>query len=1076
MSVTNGKEYQLAIKIAGKIDQSFNTTLNTVSATLKGKVHSLNNTFTKMDKVGNVAFNSLVTGSTLAVGAIGAIEVAAIKAGSEFEKQMSAVKAIAQASDEDLAQLKDKAEDLARNTVYTATEVGGAMEYMGLAGWKTEQMLDGIEGVLNLAAASGEDLATISDIVTDDLTAFNMTAEETQRMVDVMAQTAMNSNTTVTMMGEAFKYAGSVAGTMGYKIEDLGVAVGTIASQGIKSSMAGTALRNMITRLVKPTKESSEAIEALGISLRNDNGEMNSFMDIMLQLREGMKKYDVDKQAYYAAELGGQRGMAAIAAIANASEEDFEKLTRQIYHSEGAAEQMSKIRLDNLAGDVQLLKDNVNDLGLTLYEQQDGPLRTTVQMATDVIKDFKKEVPNISKVFAKNIVPTANKLVDAGKWAVKNSDTIISIFEGFAAATIAYKAASTGVHLADFIMQLGGTGAVVAGTVAALGATVTVLEMIDKAEQRAINNNLASHFGDISLSLDEIKNVADTLTHSKEFEQIQEAFERFDIADSFADSMSEAIKEVNKLNWKVNVGLELSEEDINSYKTAIQTYVDNANKYAEEERYAVSLNLAIGLEGYEGADSMIQKVDAFYEANQGEMTRLGTELSDAVNTAFEDNILDDVEIKNIAELQAQMADIQAQMAKGRLDAQMSLIGTEYGWSALDSESFQEMQEALAESTAEVQDAYRESYLDNYAALVTANPEGGQEFEDAIKALQENYFKQVGDLQLSSANAQIQGITEAYEKEGLSEAITAVQDSIASDMEEIANGSWTTAGYMQQLTNIYTNAQDASGLNDETKGALGKLYENLQPTLQQLLDLKAEYEEIGEELPDAYQDCIDNIYAIGAVSGDESAIYSVLGSQLADDQQKAELVAAAQAAGVAIPEEIINGMTTPENMDALKDATDDVKRHIKENLEDGTIQAEIMIDARLITGFYGSTEGNLTDRGYPSSIDSNADGGIITGKELSWLAEDGPEAVIPINGSKSARSLWERVGQLMGMPSAFENIEIGGGGAQINFAPTLQFNGGAPSQDEINRAMSMSMDEFEARMDEYFKRKSRFSFA
>ena len=169
MSVTNGKEYQLAIKIAGKIDKSFNSTLKTANMTLKAEIASLNSDFTKLDRIGNAAFNGLVMGATAAVTAVGAIEVAAIKAGAGFEKQMSAVKAIAQASDEDLGLLKDKAKDLARTTVFTAEEVGGAMEYMGLAGWKTEQMLDGIEGVLNLAAASGEDLATISDIVTDDL-------------------------------------------------------------------------------------------------------------------------------------------------------------------------------------------------------------------------------------------------------------------------------------------------------------------------------------------------------------------------------------------------------------------------------------------------------------------------------------------------------------------------------------------------------------------------------------------------------------------------------------------------------------------------------------------------------------------------------------------------------------------------------------------------------------------------------------------------------------------------------------------------------------------------------------------
>ena len=302
--MASGKEYKLAIRIAGKIDKSLDAAILGTTARLKG-LKAVNNDFLKLDQgfnkimnVGKRAFQVIGTASMVAATAVGAVGVAAAKVGMEFEKEMDAVAAISGASSEELDQLTQKARELGETTVFSATEVGKAMEYMGMAGWKTEQMLAGIDGVLNLAAASGEDLAMVSDIVTDNLTAFHMSAEETSRMVDVMAQAAMNSNTNVALMGDTFKYAGAAAGAMGYTIEDIAVATGLMASAGVKGSMAGTALRNMLTRLAKPPKEAAEAIEALNLSLTDDEGNMRSFMDIMKQIRTEKDGLVVEDKVY----------------------------------------------------------------------------------------------------------------------------------------------------------------------------------------------------------------------------------------------------------------------------------------------------------------------------------------------------------------------------------------------------------------------------------------------------------------------------------------------------------------------------------------------------------------------------------------------------------------------------------------------------------------------------------------------------------------------------------------------------------------------------------------------------------
>ena len=204
---------------------------------------------------------------------------AAVKSTMDFDTAMSTVQATSGATATEMSELRDKAKEMGETTQFSATESAEALNYMAMAGWKTEEMMGGIEGIMHLAAASGEELATTSDIVTDALTAFGMKADEAGRFADVLAAAATNANTNVSMMGESFKYVAPVAGSLGYSIEDVSIALGLMANSGIKADMAGTSLRNMLQRMAKPTKESQAAMDRLGISLEDDSGRMYSFRD-----------------------------------------------------------------------------------------------------------------------------------------------------------------------------------------------------------------------------------------------------------------------------------------------------------------------------------------------------------------------------------------------------------------------------------------------------------------------------------------------------------------------------------------------------------------------------------------------------------------------------------------------------------------------------------------------------------------------------------------------------------------------------------------------------------------------------
>lgn len=348
----------------------------------------------------NTVGSGLAKGVTLPLLGVG---TAAVKVASSFDSAMSEVKAISGATGTQFTQLRDKAIEMGAKTKFSATESAEAFKYMAMAGWDTKDMLNSISGVMNLAAASGEDLGTVSDIVTDAMTAFGLAADGTTKVLkngynvevsnaehfsDVLAEASSRSNTNVSLMGATFKYVAPIAGAMGYSIEDTAVAIGLMANAGIKGEQAGTALRSTITRLVKPTKESGTAMDALGISVTNSDGSMKSLDDVLRQVRSSMSGLTDDQKASYAAMLAGQEGMSGLLAIVNASDEDYQKLSESIQNCTGASQEMADTMQDNLGGAVTLLKSALESAGITIGERLTPYIRELAEWITGLVEKF----------------------------------------------------------------------------------------------------------------------------------------------------------------------------------------------------------------------------------------------------------------------------------------------------------------------------------------------------------------------------------------------------------------------------------------------------------------------------------------------------------------------------------------------------------------------------------------------------------------------------------------------------------------------------------------------------------------
>ena len=355
------------------------------------------------DKISGVGQKLLpVTAGVTALGTI------AVKTGADFDSAMSKVAAVSGATGSEMDALREKAHEMGSKTKFSASEAADAMNYMAMAGWKTNDMLSGIEGIMNLAAASGEDLASTSDIVTDALTAFGLSASDSGHFADILAAASSNANTNVSMMGETFKYAAPVLGSLGYSAEDSAIAIGLMANAGIKSSQAGTALRSAITNLAKPTGTVASAMEQYGISLTDSSGKMYSLRELMEQLRQKLGGLSEAEQAQAAASLFGKEAMSGMLAIINGSPADFEKLSNAIdtcsdtvdgYN--GTTEKMAAVMQDNLAGQVTILKSQLEELAISFSDILMPTIRSIVSRIQELVDKLNQLDPQTKETIAK---------------------------------------------------------------------------------------------------------------------------------------------------------------------------------------------------------------------------------------------------------------------------------------------------------------------------------------------------------------------------------------------------------------------------------------------------------------------------------------------------------------------------------------------------------------------------------------------------------------------------------------------------------------------------------------------------
>jgi TP901 family phage tail tape measure protein len=1165
-----GKEYELAIRISGVVDKSFNTALIGASAELKtfnATISAMDKNFKELDKgfksimsAGEKCFSAIATGATVASGVIGAATAASIAVGSEFESAFAGVKKTVDATDDEYAKLRQDILDMSEVMPSSASEIAGVMEIAGQLGIATDSLTDFTETMINMGVSTNlaaEDAATELARFANVTNMANYGSDgisNYERLGSTIVDLGNNYATTeaeIVDMATNLAATGDIVGLSQAQILGLSTAMSSV---GINAEKGGTAMSKLLKKIQLAVETNGKtlsdyaSIADMSVSEFSDLFQ-NDAMSATAAFIQGLN--DTERNGKSAVAVLNDMGLSevrlsdTILRLANAQGEltqeqidsaiaegifedttldttysssllgDALKTANEAWEENTALATEAGKRYETTKSQLEVLRNNVEQLGITAYDDLREPFLNTVSdinasvlnlndylgSADGVskwIQNINTKLPTMQRKIKsawKDISPFFDGLLSVGNWFLKNPQVIISGIAGIGTALATYKIASSAVHATKAITDLFKMNPAtleIMGTVAAIGVLTTAITAYEQHEQKLVNNNLADHFGNLALSMQDIQEVAQYILNSDSLSGVEEALDGFGELEELSSEMSDAISEINKMDWKVSIGMELTEDEQESYKTAIDDYISSAQDYVLQNQYAVSLNLST----VSGLDSDISdKINQFYSDSYDEMSSLGEELAGTVNEAFSDKILDPDEIASISEIQAKMAELQESLAESEFEAQLSLIGMKYSGGELTSDSFQDLQEELNTQLDTMVEDYDDSYVKNTSSVWSAYKGGSlteDEYNKALEELQSDYLDKISGAAAQAASFQLDTIMDQYSGD--------ISDELSGLFS--GDGSWLT----DQLT--YTNEQIAAGYdplygmdydnledywlglvqdfqNDwsfkTTRDAIAKLMESMEPTVEQLENLKAQYEEAGKSVPESITAGLEQADILsGVANGDPDSILKYIGTMISGTDDE-ETIKALKEAGRYVPDSIIEGMEEGSDDESFLSAA--------QKLYSDTQSA---IDEYFTQGFSTSADVNITLNPSLSGLSSfsqygsssliipnkRAAGGLATSPELTWFAENGPEMAIPIDGSSNAISLWENTGRLLGMDSKLDSLELDGGSSStsVEYRPTLQFYGDAPSKEDLTDALKVSQDEFESLMEKYLKTHGRVSFA
>jgi len=790
---------------------------------------------------------------------------------ANFEEGMSNVEALSGSTAQEMAELTAKAKELGAETKYTAMQSSEAMGYMAMAGWDAQEMLSGMSGVIDLAAASGEDLAMVSDIVTDNLTAFGLTAADTARFADVLAAAATGSNTSVSIMGETFKQSASIAGALGYSIEDVAVGVGLMANAGVKGSIAGTALKNTFNGLLEGVTLTSAAFGEYEFTAIKADGAMQDFAGTINELRGYFDQMTEAERVSNAMAIAGQYGYNGLLAILNATEADYQSLTDSINSCSGAAQRMAGIKMDNLKGQLTLMNSAWEAVQTTIGEQFNPELRELAGLGTDMlgwVNDFIQAHPALTKG-----VMTFTGVMGAAAVAITGVNAALKLFQALNMAALF--TGPVGAVLGVSAAIAGVAAAVVGMTTAMDDGIPTVRELTEAArELDAVTRESAAAYDESAGAAEAAASVADT--YIGKLEQMGD-YTRLSAQEQeqYRNTLALLCQVVPELSGSIDVQTGRIEGGTAALRANAEAWKQNAMAQAYQERltalYAAQADVLI-----EAEKNSIELTRAQYELEAASQEY--NETLERMNALMGESYDAGKDLPaEYNELEMSLGDLESRMTTARKEVEVYTQATEAGSEAAEAaraeiDLLAEAAGHLTDQTAEQTDALPElqaAITPVRAELEQLTAAYNDAYDAAVESISGQYslWDQAAEVAATSAgsinaalenqitywqdyDANLQRLTErAAGIEGLGALIATFADGSADSVNAIAGMADASNEDLQKMV---SNWRELQAQQSETAGSLAELAAGFPEQMEHLVTAMEEGVE-GMSLPDEAQE-------------------------------------------------------------------------------------------------------------------------------------------------------------------------------------------------------------------------------
>lgn len=1041
---------------------------------------------------------------------------------SDYEQSLANTAAIANATQTEQEQLNEAAREAGKATTKTAKESADALGYMALAGWNVKESTSALQPVLKLSAASNMDLATCSDLVTDSMSALKLSVKDLPEYLDMVTKAQNSSNMNSQQMMEAYIKAGGAARTLGVSAKDTGVALGILANNGTKSAEGGTTLNAILTR-IGSNKNALSMMGALGISIFDAQGKFVGLEKSLKRINAGVSGLSTEDKAKALKEIAGTNYYSKMAYLlngvkegANGAKSAWDELDDKLKNSEGSLEDMYNKQTNTLSATREIMNSALDDLKISFADSFDGELADGIKKLTEFINetsenisDFAEthqvEIHNAFEAFYDDIEMAADVVGDVGSFVVDNFDAIASGVEAVGVALITYKVVSGISSLTTSIATLasGPIGWVGVGCAAAATAIVGIGIYAKKTKQRLAQANLAEHFGNISLSLDTLDEVAQQIVGKKKLTRISEMLESIGKTDDAIDSMSKSFKSITEIRWKVKAGFKIDNDDVDKYKSSVEEYVKSAKEAVESKGYTVSIATKLLL----GDNSKIGKEnDKFYSGLDDELNTLQKRLKKRINNAIKNGT--DIDVDPVVQKTLkQISDITSSVTEAENEAKLQTIDLKYSGKNLTAEDFKQLTQDVKDYEEKAMEGYEEAHTTSLTNLNQRKASGklsNKKYNAEKKEIDAAYYKQQQNTLARGSDYIVSTIEATYPK--AKKAMKQLRTNLKKEFEDIANQGISAKEPLSYLNAAVEKALSSVDLGEDAEG-ISILFENGLSDIQtQMNDLQNQMKQKGIETTSAFGNGINDMEGLAAVSGSTRDALTILGDEIGGNDEWTAIIEACKKNGADIPQEIANGID--ENSVKVSGAANRLNNQIKDAFNDKNLSPVITLDMA-VNASASSKSDNRVKKLYPVSIGpkqqkygsrqktikakKNAKGGIYKNPVISMLAEKDNEAVIPLNNSPRSKALYQRTGELLGMSFTDDNTSYqqrrdvrlynavkknsGAGSEKVNitYSPTIQVNGNA-DEKTLTKVVKMSQAEFAKMMQKYMQANKRVKFS